>query len=121
MKLPTHVKKLAMEAVEGKESTEWIRAYPAYAAASSAQGKADVVCVGNPYKAALRIVSQNETLRQARLAEVDHVAAPHPTPRIHTGSGGNWLGELRRSAQSVAVHEAARESSRDESEMEHGG
>jgi hypothetical protein len=80
MALPENVEKLALDAVAGKETTDWIRQHGRKIATGWVVRQPEKGDAGEAQKQALDVVSQCEALRQFRLVAVNRIDAPLPTP-----------------------------------------
>lgn len=82
MALPEHIKKLAMDAVAGKESTEWIRLHGGRSASQVLARDSQSDDSARAKKLANETVAQSDTLRQIQLVAVNKIDAPLPTPSV---------------------------------------
>jgi len=80
MALPERVKKLAMDAVAGKESTEWIRMHGGTSARQLLARHSESDNSERAKQQALETVAQSDAMRQIRLVSVNRIDAPLPTP-----------------------------------------
>jgi hypothetical protein len=82
MALTDHVKKLAADAVAGKESTEWIRLHGGKSASQLLSRHSESSDSERAKKLANEAVAQSDAIRQIRLVSVNRIDAPLPTPSV---------------------------------------
>jgi hypothetical protein len=80
MALSEHVKKLAADAVAGKESTEWIRLHVGKSASQLLSRYSESDDSERAKKLANKAVAQSDAMREIRLVSVNKIDAPLPTP-----------------------------------------
>jgi hypothetical protein len=115
MALSERVKKLATDAVTGKESTDWIRKHSGDNATGLPARQMESGNVEQARGLALEAVSQTEAMRQIRLVSVNKVDAPLPTPnaRLPLVSGRTRMESLwQGSGVAVARDERERDNGR---------
>ena len=108
MALPEHVKKLAMTAVEGKETTGWIRNHTVNTESGQFFHERERGMCERVKKEAVAAVSQSETTRQIRLVAVNAIDPPLPTPNRNVRIVSDKIRSLYLLAKSAhEVHEVA--------------
>jgi hypothetical protein len=105
MALSEHVRKLANEAVAGKETTDWIRERGSESVTESLARRQESGDTERARRQALDAVSQSETMRQIRLVSVNTIDAPLLTPKGESlrVSGNERIAYLWRGHVSTAT------------------